>query len=54
MKILDREQEVLATAPTGMAARLIQGNTIHTGLDGDNANGERHSELDHCGQTRPC
>ena len=33
MKILDREQEVLVTAPTGRAARLIQGNTIHTALD---------------------
>ena len=33
MKLLGREQEVLVTAPTGNAAKHVQGSTIHTGLD---------------------
>ena len=33
MKILEREQEALIIAPTGNAAKLVQGSTIHTGLD---------------------
>ena len=33
MKILEREQEALVVAATGNAAKLVQGSTIHTGLD---------------------
>ena len=33
MKLLEREQEVLVTAPTGNAAKHVKGSTIHTGLN---------------------
>jgi ATP-dependent exoDNAse (exonuclease V) alpha subunit len=33
MKLLERDQEVLVIAPTGNAAKHVQGSTIHTGLD---------------------
>ena len=32
MKLLEREKEVLVIAPTGNAAKNVQGSTIHTGL----------------------
>jgi hypothetical protein len=57
MKLLERDQEVLVIAPTGNAAKHVQGSTIHTGLDmpfGDNANEELHNESEHSGPTRPC
>jgi hypothetical protein len=33
MQLLERQNEVLVIAPTGNAAKNVQGSTIHTGLD---------------------
>jgi len=33
MALLEREKEILVIAPTGNAAKNVQGSTIHTGLD---------------------
>ena len=33
MKLLERDREVLALAPTGNSANHVQGSTVHTGLD---------------------
>jgi ATP-dependent exoDNAse (exonuclease V) alpha subunit len=33
MVLLEREKEILVLAPTGNAAKNVQGSTIHTGLD---------------------
>jgi PIF1-like helicase/Helitron helicase-like domain at N-terminus len=33
MKLLQRDQEVLVIAPTGNAAKHVQGSTVHTGLN---------------------
>jgi PIF1-like helicase len=56
MKLLGREQEVLVTAPTGNAAKNVQGNTIHTGLDvGVHSQRKRKvSQRVRCGRTRTC